>query len=128
MRKSYSPAPWQRQRPAPGLPSLPGLAQFEEVGGMDAAMVAEAFAAGDDSCSAQTQVAGGKHQTLGQRLVTMAVVLLGEEGDLVAFRGRSPQECLNSCQEARPASVIKSEPVTWVTMAPVAQARKGGRC
>ena len=60
------------------------VGEFEEVGGMDAAMMAEAFAGRNDRGAAQAHFTGQMHQPIGQGLAMVASVLLGKERDLVA--------------------------------------------
>src|SRR5574338_995627 len=65
------------------------VGKLEEVGRVDAPVLAETLAAGDQRRPRQTQITRQEQQPLAQRLAVMALVLLGEEGDLITVHAIS---------------------------------------
>src|SRR5690606_23204332 len=100
------------------------VGQFEEVRGVELAVVAEALRGRDQCAAADAQGPGFLKDPFAERLAAVAAVLLGEEGDLVALHGSAPQSLRSKAMVASPSRVMASEPKTWAPMAAPAQARR----
>src|SRR5690606_22659583 len=78
---------------ADGRHHLDGLVgKFEEVRGVELAVVAEALRGREPSAAADAQRAGFLQDAFAERLAAVAAVLLGEEGDLVALHGAAVRD------------------------------------